>query len=169
MTTFLMRMNQHDERALHALLAGRRRWLDLTMGALTHLGDALVIIPVLTLLLFLADGPVKDAASTAAWALIASHAAVQLLKRTLLRARPCMPMGVESLIEAPDRFSFPSGHAAASLCIALPMASVVAAPWSFALVIVGFIIGLSRCYLGVHYPGDVAAGWFLAIAALLLV
>ena len=169
MTTFLMRMNQHDERALHALLARRRRWLDRTMSTLTHLGDALVIIPALTLLLFYASGPVHEAASTASWALISSHLAVQLLKRTLVRARPCMPIGVASLIKAPDRFSFPSGHAAASLCIALPMASVLMAPWSIVVLALGFVVGLSRCYLGVHYPGDVVAGWLLAVAALLLV
>ena len=26
----------------------------------------------------------------------------------------------------------------------------------------GLLVGVSRCYLGGHYPGDVAAGWTIA-------
>jgi undecaprenyl-diphosphatase len=69
-----------------------------------------------------------------------------------------------SLIDAPDRFSFPSGHAAASLCVALGLASVLPAFFAGLALGIGLLVGISRCYLGVHYPGDVLAGWILALA-----
>jgi undecaprenyl-diphosphatase len=73
-----------------------------------------------------------------------------------------MPVGCSALVHAPDRFSFPSGHAAASLSVALGLLSTVAPPVGVALVALALLVGISRCYLGVHYPGDVVAGWALA-------
>jgi hypothetical protein len=52
-------------------------------------------------------------------ALVVSHLLVQALKRTVARPRPHLGVGLDSLVAAPDRFSFPSGHAAASLSMAL--------------------------------------------------
>lgn len=76
-----------------------------------------------------------------------------------------MPVGIASLVDAPDRFSFPSGHAAAALSVALGIGLVVPAALAAAVIGLGLLVGLSRCYLGVHYPGDVLVGWVLAVAA----
>ena len=96
-----------------------------------------------------------------------SHLVVQLIKRTVSRGRPRMPSGVQALVQPPDRFSFPSGHAASSLSVALAVAVMLPAPLGALLVGLAMVVGLSRCYLGVHYPGDVLMGWLLALAGLL--
>jgi undecaprenyl-diphosphatase len=65
-------------------------------------------------------------------------------------------------MKAPDRFSFPSGHSAAALSVFLPLALATPVPGSFLILALGIAVGFSRCYLGVHYPGDVLADWTLA-------
>jgi undecaprenyl-diphosphatase len=88
------------------------------------------------------------------------------LKRLIHRARPEPFFGLN-----PSSYSFPSGHALYSLCFYAVIASVLAAHaperaarigiWvAAALLIAG--IGLSRVYLGVHYPSDVIAGYLSA-------
>lgn len=162
MTTWILRLHHHDERALHAMVLRRHPRLDRAMHAVTHLGDAVVTIGT-TLALLLGVAPaLRNAGMRAAFALVASHAVVQLLKRTITRARPRMPEGFAALVQPPDRFSFPSGHAASSLSVALAVGAVLAPAAAALLVALALVVGLSRCYLGVHYPGDVIAGWMLA-------
>jgi undecaprenyl-diphosphatase len=77
-----------------------------------------------------------------------------------------------------DGFSFPSGHAASSMVILCTVAwlvsmatrnrTVQATIW-VAAVPLASAIGLSRIYLGVHYPTDVLAGWVLAATWLITV
>jgi undecaprenyl-diphosphatase len=85
------------------------------------------------------------------------------LKYGFHRARPAPFFG-----PLPHTYSFPSGHALFSFCFYGVMAGLinarVRAHWlrSFvwlaaALMVAG--IGLSRVYLGVHYPSDVVAGY----------
>ena len=72
----------------------------------------------------------------------------------------------------PDSYSFPSGHALYAACCYGVLAWLVASRiqnkslriliWSFA-VLLAFLIGLSRIYLGVHYPSDVIAGFVAGI------
>lgn len=163
MTAWIVRLHEHDTRALHALVLRRRPRLDGFMRAVTHLGDAVVTIG-LTLGMLLGWTPGGAVAGRrAAFALAGSHLVVQLLKRSIGRRRPELPTGVLALAQPPDRFSFPSGHAASSLSVGLAMAFALGSPLGALVVLLAMVVGLSRCYLGVHFPGDVVAGWTLAI------
>lgn len=164
MNQWIVRIHQRDERALLYVIGRRCGWLDRAVGHITHLGGAAATISASALMLAAPSASWSGAGRRAAAALVGSHLAVQLLKRSISRARPQLPVGIQSLVEAPDRFSFPSGHAAASLSVALGVGLAIpaAAPWLLAL---GAVVGMSRCYLGVHYPGDVLAGWLLAFSA----
>lgn len=90
---------------------------------------------------------------------------VQALKRSLTRARPdASIVGFEALAANPDRFSFPSGHTAAAFSVAIAWASE---PFGIgpAALLLATGIGLSRVYLGAHYPLDVAAGVVLGVVS----
>ncbi|MDG2526692.1 phosphatase PAP2 family protein [Stenotrophomonas sp. HITSZ_GD] len=66
-------------------------------------------------------------------------------------------------------FSFPSGHAMGSMTLAAVLVALAWRTrwrWPVALAAGGFVllVGVSRVYLGVHYPSDILAGWCAALA-----
>lgn len=165
MTELLLRLSRHDQRVLVALVSRRRQWLDRAMRAITHLGGSTVTVTTAVLLLLSGHPAMTSAGARGAFALVVSHLLVQALKRTVARPRPHLGVGLDSLVAAPDRFSFPSGHAAASLSMALAGIALLPTALAGALLALALVVGASRCYLGVHYPGDVLAGWLLAALA----
>lgn len=59
-------------------------------------------------------------------------------------------------------YGLPSGHAQSSATFWGVIAPWIRRPWGIILaVVLPFLIGLSRVYLGVHFPTDVLAGWAL--------
>lgn len=93
---------------------------------------------------------------------------VYALKTVIARPRPwTMLEGVQPLVFAgPTDFSFPSGHAAGSFCYATFVSIVLlrtgASPARYCasavLLLLAIGVAISRIALGVHFPGDVAAG-----------
>ncbi len=161
-------LDRVDRSLLHAVALRRRPFLDRWMRRVTRLGDPPVMLALGALLLsgWLPIDP--TAARSAALGLLLAHLIGQCIKRSVSRARPSLPIGVATLIHPPDRFSFPSGHATAALAAALPVALSIDPSPGVLLLALALLVGLSRAYLGVHYLGDVLAGWAIAIAATLI-
>jgi undecaprenyl-diphosphatase len=88
---------------------------------------------------------------------------VQLLKRTVARARPCDADGRPlALIDLPDPFSFPSGHSAAGFAVAAVVA--YAHPWTAPAVLsLATLIAVSRVRLRVHRLEDAVVGSLLGL------
>ena len=135
------------------------------LGPLTDLGStgAVTVVAVLTFALGAAIGPWRHGLIGAATIGLAALG-VELVKEGVARTRPdaLEPIIVE------HGFSFPSGHATLSMVAygvlailisrsRLPHGVRIAAIIGLALLVVG--IGVSRIWLGVHYPTDVLAGW----------
>ena len=163
-TSLLHRLDARD-RALFARWAStaavtrrkRRAWT-----TLTHTGGATCTIVASTVPLAL-HGAIREAARLALVTLVVSHLIVQLIKRTVGRPRPSRGISCATLVTEPDKFSFPSGHAAAAMSVAFAYA-VVYPPAALPLVALASLVGISRVCLGVHYPGDVFAGQTIALA-----
>jgi membrane-associated phospholipid phosphatase len=87
------------------------------------------------------------------------------VKHLVRRRRPFIDI-VRALVvgQRPKSYSFPSGHTAASFATARVLSTVwpAAAPTFYG---VAAVVGLSRIYVGDHYPGDVLLG---ALAGLVL-
>jgi membrane-associated phospholipid phosphatase len=94
-----------------------------------------------------------------------------LLKVSIHDPRPYwLDPRVRLLTRPESTFGIPSGHSQNAAAIWGTLAIYLRTGWAWsAAVLLIFLIGLSRMYLGVHFPTDVLAGWALGLITLLLV
>ncbi len=95
-----------------------------------------------------------------------------ILKSIFTRSRP-----FDLMLIFESGYSFPSGHAMVSLSFygfiiylinKLNLDKKIKIFFSILLIILIILIGLSRIYLGVHYPSDVLAGYLISLAYLII-
>ena len=160
----LARLLAIDERLLVAARRLHGPWRTRLAKALTRAGNT-SSWTVAVLGLVAAGGPFTVLGARLAAGTLLGTLFSQTLKRSLHRPRPTSAIvGFEALAENPDRFSFPSGHTTAAFAAAVALAG---APFGIgpAVLLAALGIGMSRVYLGAHYPLDVAAGVVLGTVA----
>ncbi|MDO1580628.1 phosphatase PAP2 family protein [Rhizobium oryzicola] len=140
-------------------------WLAHALNDITSLGGV-TVLSIITLLscLYLLLARRRDVAIFMLISVAGGYAVSALLKLGIARPRPDI---VPHLVDVHD-LSFPSGHAMLSAVTYLTIGALLAraqptrATRLFmigAAIFLTLIVGISRVFLGVHYPTDVLGGW----------
>jgi undecaprenyl-diphosphatase len=133
--------------------------------AITHLGGATSTISSVLLFIFFSPPSIKYIGYSSALALLVSHLPVALIKRFLPRRRPYLTLTETKVPSNPlVDHSFPSGHTTAIFSVIIPIL-LLNPILSIVLLPVACSVGISRVYLGLHYPSDVFVGGVLGTMA----
>jgi undecaprenyl-diphosphatase len=145
-------------------------WFEGTVRDITSLGSNTVLaIVALGTVGFLALSGARGSALHLLVSVGSGAVLVQVLKEVFGRVRPdVVPHAVSELTR-----SFPSGHATLSAVTYLTLGALVARVQTtpalktyvlFLAILLTLLVGVSRVYLGLHWPTDVLAGWCLGSA-----
>lgn len=141
-------------------------FLDVFFSYITELHHFLIPIALLLLSLLIWGG------KKGRWVVLAlvitvtltDQVSAHVFKGIFDRVRPCNALtGVLTPYEHPSSYSFPSSHAT-NMGGSMTLLALAYPPWAWLCALFAFLVGLSRVYLGVHYPSDVMSGWLLGIA-----
>lgn len=148
-------------------------WLQEAGRDVTALGSLTILVLIAALAVgFLLLNRQRHAALFVTFSVASGAALSSLFKLAIDRPRPDIETAVRVFTS-----SFPSGHATVSAVVYLTLGALLAhvtpdrrlaAFFLTAAIGLTVLIGLSRIYLGVHYPTDVLAGWALGTAWALL-
>jgi undecaprenyl-diphosphatase len=145
-------------------------WLMEAARDVTSLGSTIVLAIILVAVV---GHLLLDRERAAAWLMLAAVLGGvtlnDILKFAFARPRPDFVIPAVRVFTS----SFPSGHAALSAITYLTLAAILARTHPSVRIRIYFmslagtvtvLVGLSRVYLGVHYPTDVLAGWCIGTA-----
>lgn len=149
-------------------------WLELPFVIITTLGGPVVTLGIgasVVIWGYLSTNMRLAFSGIAIWATLGVGALIKLL---IGRERPATEYAANISL---DTMSFPSGHTSGSTVayglLAYIAWSTLPQPWNYITVIILAIlivaIGISRIYLGAHYPSDVVAGWILGGVVLCII
>jgi undecaprenyl-diphosphatase len=138
---------------------GKRRRLAIIFG---HSGDSWFWLLGLLLLAWLGNDAWRQFAILLIVGILLTAVVVLMIKFTVRRQRPEGEWG--QIYRRADPHSFPSGHAARALMLAVVALALTPAAWvGWLLVVWAPLVGLARVATGLHYISDVLAGWILGL------
>ena len=145
-------------------------WFEEAVRDMTSLGSMTILVFItLGVVGYLALSGAHGAALLVAGSVGSGIAVTEFLKETFARPRPDLVSHAAKVFSQ----SFPSGHATLSAVTYLTLGALLArvqpnrvlkAYLLLVAILLTLLVGVSRVYLGVHWPTDVLAGWCFGAA-----
>ena len=159
-----------DDIIYNALFSIRNNFFDTFFKTITKLGNTITIIILVIILILTLK---KEDKYLIGINVITTVLTNQILKHIIRRERPPHLRLIKE-----GGFSYPSGHAMISIALYGMLIYIVnkniknkylkiTLTIILSLIILG--IGLSRIYVGVHYPSDILSGYILSLVIIILV
>ncbi len=143
--------------------------LNIIMPFITNLDNWRIPILIIWILLMIKGGRKGRVAAILLIPVLVmcDQISASLIKPWVARLRPCHELlDVTLLVGCGGKYSFPSSHATNITGFGMLFSFIYPRYWT-GFAVLTMLIGLSRSYVGVHYPGDVLSGFILgAIIAL---
>ena len=144
-------------------------FLNVVVPFYTTLGDDGIIWIIMGLILLVPKKTRKCGIMVLATLLVMLVVNNIVLKNLIARARPYatypeLVSDLADIIHIPKSYSFPSGHTVSAMAVAFTVLSQHK-KLGLVTIILAFLMGLSRLYVGVHFPTDVYGG--IIVAALI--
>ena len=164
-------ISDFDTSIYNAMMSFKSDYMTFIMKTITRFGDAEIFILITVIcLIFIRNKKIGGS-------IVINLASVALMNHVLKKIiqRPRPPLEFRMVEES--SFSFPSGHAMASMAFYGLIIYFINKNMKnnklkkvicIILSILIFLIGMSRIYLGVHYASDVIAGFAISMVYLIL-
>lgn len=147
----------------------RCSFLDLLMPPITYLGSLTFMLFFCAATLFNKNPIIHLYSLKCIIALSLSAVITQIIKKNVNRVRPFITLDNLYIKKIGiDKYSFPSGHTCASFSIAMMTYFFFPHLFIYSLIL-SILVGISRMYLGVHYPTDVFIGMIIGITTSIVV
>lgn len=142
----------------------RFEFLNPIMQGITMLGNS-GILPILVCIFLLIFKKTRKVGVASSLSLFLEFIIINLtVKKLVGRTRPYVVNdAIQYITQRPSDNSFPSGHTGCSFAVASVLFFMMPKKVGIPAIILASLIGLSRLYVGVHYPTDILGGFFIGM------
>jgi undecaprenyl-diphosphatase len=151
--------------------AGKLSWADQIAVYYAKYGP--LLFAVILLFIWFTDRSQQTNARKAVLLAIASVSVALLINQIIghiyFRPRPYIDHQVTLLLTKSADPSFPSDHATGSFALAFSILLFYRRPVGYCMIVLAALLGLSRIYVGTHYPLDVLGGILTAACGVFII